>query len=115
MTRCATNEPAATTEPIASAIRFVCTQVRHALQHVAAIGAFSPYLDAAWASRPFQLIWAMIRWYRARSVPGHDRMGDPGYGKTFASSRRQRPPDVSRTAVTKMPSRSATPGEPGGL
>ena len=31
---------------------FVVAQVRQALQHTAAIGACSPYLLAAWASRP---------------------------------------------------------------
>jgi hypothetical protein len=30
----------------------VWTQVRHALQHVAAIGALSPYLEAACVSFP---------------------------------------------------------------
>jgi hypothetical protein len=31
---------------------FVCTQVRQALQHVAAIGACSPYFVAALVIRP---------------------------------------------------------------
>ena len=30
-------------------------QVRHALQQTVAIGACSPYLPAAWATRPVQI------------------------------------------------------------
>lgn len=43
--------------PSASAIRFVCTQVRQALQQVAAIGACSPYFAAASLSRPVEIIF----------------------------------------------------------
>jgi hypothetical protein len=32
-------------------MRFVCTHVRHALQHAVAIGAFSPYFAAACETR----------------------------------------------------------------
>jgi hypothetical protein len=34
---------------------FVVTQVRQALQQTAAMGAFSPYLAVAWATRPVQI------------------------------------------------------------
>jgi hypothetical protein len=40
--------------PVASVKRFVVVQVRHALQHTAAIGAFSPYFVDTWAMRPCQ-------------------------------------------------------------
>jgi hypothetical protein len=47
-----THAPAPITAARPSAMRFVWTQVRQALQHVAAMGAFSPYFAAAWESLP---------------------------------------------------------------
>ena len=38
-----------------AAIAFVCTQVRQALQQVAAIGALSPYLASVWLMRPLEM------------------------------------------------------------
>jgi hypothetical protein len=38
---------------------FVVTQVRHALQQTAAIGAFSPYFPAACATRPVQICFTV--------------------------------------------------------
>ena len=40
---------------VASATTFVVTQVLHALQQTAAIGAWSPYLAATCAARPCQI------------------------------------------------------------
>lgn len=51
--------PAAIATARAPAIRFVWTQVRQALQHVAAIGAFSPYLAAAWLMRPCHSVFTL--------------------------------------------------------
>ena len=42
-----TNAPTALSAPTARPIRFVCTQVRQALQKTAAVGAFSPYFAVA--------------------------------------------------------------------
>jgi hypothetical protein len=36
-------------------IAFVWTQVRQALQQTVAIGAWSPYFVAVWATRPVQI------------------------------------------------------------
>ena len=41
--------------PVASASRFVVVQVRQALQHTAAIGAWSPTFVATWIIRPCQI------------------------------------------------------------
>jgi len=49
--------PAATTAASTAATMFVCTQVRHALQHVVAIGACSPYLAAASVTRSCQIVF----------------------------------------------------------
>jgi hypothetical protein len=43
--------PSAATAPSAIPRRFVCTQVRHALQHAVAIGACSPKLAATCEAR----------------------------------------------------------------
>jgi len=49
--------PAAAAPAIVSAIRFVCTQVRQALQQTVAVGACSPYFAAAWAAGPAQILF----------------------------------------------------------
>jgi hypothetical protein len=41
-------------------IRFAVTQVRHALQQTAAIGAFSPYFTLASAIRPVQMVFTLV-------------------------------------------------------
>jgi len=40
-------------------IRFVVRQVRQALQQTAAVGAFSPYFAAAWATLPVQICFTL--------------------------------------------------------
>ena len=45
-------KPAPARAAVTTPTMFVVTQVRQALQHTAAIGAFSPYFAAVCASRP---------------------------------------------------------------
>ena len=47
--------PTAASAPVASPTTFVVTQVLHALQQTAAIGACSPYFAATCAARPCQI------------------------------------------------------------
>jgi hypothetical protein len=51
--------PAAVTPATATATRFVVTQVRQALQHTAAVGAFSPYFPASCAALPAQICFTL--------------------------------------------------------
>jgi hypothetical protein len=51
--------PTAAIPAIVTAIRFVWTQVRQALQQTAAVGACSPYFAAAWAARPAQIVFTV--------------------------------------------------------
>jgi hypothetical protein len=50
-----TSKAAPAAAPESSARTFVVTQVLHALQQTAAIGACSPYFPAACAMRPVQI------------------------------------------------------------
>ena len=43
--------------------------MRQALQHVAAIGAFSPYFAAAWEIRPCQIVFTTYMLPRKRPEP----------------------------------------------
>lgn len=52
-----TPAPTAISAANTAAIKFVCTQARHALQQVAAMGACSPYLAVACVTRPVQTVF----------------------------------------------------------
>ncbi len=54
-----TQAPAPTIPATVRAMRFVWTHVRHALQHVAAIGALSPYFAAACESFPVAKVFML--------------------------------------------------------
>lgn len=72
--------PAATAAPVTSPTTLVVTQVRQALQQTAAVGACSPYLPTAWATRPVRTCFTP-RWYRAGPSgphPAEARAATPG-------------------------------------
>ncbi len=51
--------PIPASAPVTMPTMFVMTQVRHALQQTAAIGAFSPYFPAVRAIGPVQICFTM--------------------------------------------------------
>jgi hypothetical protein len=89
----------------AAAMAFVCTHVRQALQHVAAMGACSPYLAAARETRPCHTVFTVAA-YANRQAERGTAAAHFGHARTWVGHGPRRTRGVRRGGAVGYSSRA---------